>query len=50
MFRFRLKHIDKNFVVIRRKVFVEKAYPLNMSANDASRVCGLKNVDKKYSE
>lgn len=45
IFRFRLKHIDKNFVVVKQKILVEKSCPI-ASTIAVNRVCGIKKIKR----
>lgn len=46
-FRFRLKNVEKNFVVVRQKILVEKPCPIQGDFDETqSRVCGIKLIEK----
>jgi len=45
-FRCRVKNCDKNLVVIRKKILVEKpSISTDSTMNDESRICGIKFLD-----
>ena len=45
-FRFRLKNIEKNFVVVRQKILVEKPVTLHSQEEMSRLTCGLKLKSK----
>jgi hypothetical protein len=48
-FRFRLKNIEKNFVVVRQKILVEKPIAYQTHSQDESErlVCGIKPIQTR---